>query len=62
MNFFRRLFTGCLSHAYLRERGAKGSYWLVCDHCGDRQQMLPKQKLKVKKAGRLFKIAERKRA
>lgn len=57
----KAFLAGCWwSHEHIRER-VKGKYYLVCERCGDRQEILSKQKLRVK-AQNVVRFQKRKRA
>ena len=49
MTWLSRLLSGCLEHAYLRERNPETQELeLACQHCGARQTVLAGQVLKVR--------------
>lgn len=61
---WRSFLAGCwFGHDRIRERDAKGRYWLVCQVCQDKREVLKGQKFKARKEVRpVLRLARRKSA
>lgn len=59
ISFLRRLAFGCLwDHSYVKDLSC-GKLRLLCTSCGASRVVLPKQKLKVKKEGKIITLRSR---